>query len=566
MLEERFASHLRARDTNGNYITSNEKLLNYLQDPGTIPSILVLGEVERRQVENKQRQQMEAQAAGPMPTVKDQALMQQANAQNMMTGGIDNLGAQRPDMTNVPQPTEMAAADRANMPGLPALAKAGGYVSDFKEGGVVGYQLGGNVNPSLISDPNARPYTGGRSRFRRFVDQYFPTQGMQGDKTREERQVELSNYMMELDKEYGDRIVRNPFRNLSEQELLEQDMLRQEKEQRLREKQLELGLAKDEIGKDGGGFDPETQDDSQKTLQQNLPIGETTKSKPKLQEQESLFEGARLDTGKRDTSKFDELMMEDPDVYRARMEREREETLGESPFGKALDTETERAKKAQSRKKDFIVGEFLMNLGNAVGQQIPGKAIDLTKATDRLAQGNQEYLDMIRNDDKYKLELQRLDRADKEATLKFGIDSEERARINNQKVGLESIKTQVEYDKMANELEKSKISATAYGRYLAASLGRDKLGYQVVSDINAEMQKDPRYMPIYQQLMVIDRKKNPTKEDLQERKELETKIEVEKARRFKEYSKFAGLDQDALSQVDKGLIKPPEGFNAVPIN
>ena len=62
MLEERFASHLRARDANGNYITSDEKLLNYLQDPGTIPSILVLGEVERRQVENKQRQQMEAQA------------------------------------------------------------------------------------------------------------------------------------------------------------------------------------------------------------------------------------------------------------------------------------------------------------------------------------------------------------------------------------------------------------------------------------------------------------------------------------------------------------------------
>jgi len=501
-----------------------------------------------------------------MPTVKDQALMQQANAQNMMTGGIDNLGAQRPDMTNVPQPTEMAAAERANMPGLPALAKAGGYVSDFKEGGVVGYQLGGDVSPLLISDPNARPYTGGRSRFRRFVDQYFPTQGMQGDKTREERQVELSNYMTQLDKEYGDRIVRNPFRNLSEQELLEQDMLRQEKEQRFREKQIELGLAKDEIGRDGGGFDPETQDDSQKTLQQNLPIGETITGKPKLQDQESPFEGATLNTGKRDTSKFDELMMEDPDVYRARMEREREETLGESPFGKALDTETERAKKAQSRKKDFVVGEFLMNLGNAVGQQIPGQSLDLTKAIDRLSQGNKEYFDMIRDDDKYKLELQRLDRAEKDAGFKFGVDSEERARTNNQRVGLEAIKTQVEYDKMANELEKAKISATAYGRYLAASLGRDKLGYQVVSDINAEMQKDPRYMPIYQNLMVIDRKKNPTKEDLEERKRLETKIEVEKARRFKEYSKFAGLDQDALSQVDKGLIKPPEGFNAVPIN
>ena len=562
MLEERFASHLRARDANGNYITSNEKLLNYLQDPGTIPSILVLGEVERRQVENKQRQQMEAQAAGPMPTVKDQAMMQQANAQNMMTGGIDNLGAQRPDMTNVPQPTEMAAADRANMPGLPALAKAGGYVSDFKEGGVVGYQLGGDViSPLLVSDPNARPYTGGRSRFRRFVDQYFPTQGMQGDKTREERQVELSNYMTQLDKEYGDRIVRNPFRNLSEQELLEQDMLRQEKEQRLREKQIELGLAKDEIGRDGGGFDPETQDDSQKTLQQNLPIGETITGKPKLQDQESPFEGARLDTGKRDTSKFDELMMEDPDVYRARMEREREETLGESPFGKALETETERAKKAQSRKKDFVVGEFLMNLGNSVMQQKPGEALDLTKATDRLAQGNQEYLDMIRNDDKYKLELQRLDRADREATLKFGIDSEERARINNQKVGLESIKTQVEYDKMANELKKANISATAYGRYLAATLGRDKLGFDAFTKAQDRLMKDPTYKLKYTRKAALE---GAEKLDAKQQAELD-KIKAEliaaEMDLIDRYKKAAGFDEAA--SVDKGITTLPTDIQSI---
>ena len=451
----------------------------------------------------------------------------------------------------------MTAQDRANTPGLPVLAKAGGYVPEFKEGGVVGFagNEGSYVSPLLMSDPNARPYTGGRSRFRRFIDQYFPTQGMQGDKTREERQVELSNYMTQLDKEYGDRIVRNPFRNLSEQELLEQDMLRQEKEQKLREKQIELGLAKDEVGRDGGGFDPETQDDSQKTLQQNLPIGETTANKPKLQDQESPFEGVKLDTGKRDTSKFDELLMEDPDVYRARMEREREEAIGESPFGKAIEEEAARSKKDQGRQKTRLTGEFLMYLGDAVGKQIPGQALDLQPAIKNLEKNNQALLDMVKDDRKYMTELQKLDYADKKAEFDYGVNSEERARINNQKVGLEAIKTQVEYDKMANDLKKAKISASAYGKYLTASLGRDKLGYQVVSDINAEMQKDPLFMPVYQKIMVIDNKKNPTKEDLQERKRLENKIEVEKARRFNEYSKFAGLDENKLTGSNRTPIR-----------
>lgn len=563
MIEQRFASHLRATDANGNYITSDEKLLNYLQDPGTIPSILVLGEVERRQVENKQRQQMEAQAAGPMPTVKDQALMQQANAQNMMRGGIDNLGAQRPDMTNVPQPTEMAAAERANMPGLPALAKAGGYVSDFKEGGVVGFagDEGSYVSPLLMSDPNARPYTGARSRFSRFVDKYFPTQGIKGGKTKEERAVELSKRMIELDKEYADRIDRNPFKTLSEQELLEQDMLRQEKEQKYKEIQRELGLAKDEIGGDGGGFDSKTQDDSQKTLQQNLPIGETITGKPKLQEQESPFEGSRLDTGKRDTSKFDELMMEDPDVYRARMEKEREEKLGESPFGKALDTETERAKKAQSRKKDFVVGEFLMNLGNSVGQQKPGEGLDLSKAIDRLSQGNKEYLDMISNDDKYKLELQRLDRADRDAALKFGVQSEERARVNNQKVGLESIKTQVEYDKMANELQKAGITASAYGRYLAATLGRDKLGFDAYTKAQDRLMKDPTYKMKYTRKGALEQADKLDPKQQAELDKITAELIAAEMDLIARYKKAAGFDEAASK--DKGITTLPTDIQSI---
>jgi hypothetical protein len=524
MLEERFSSQLKARDENGNYVVDDARLVNYLQNPGTVPSFMVLSEIERRQAENMRREK--AQAQPQAPTVKDQA--------------IASLGQQMPQGMPIPEQTEMNPAERAGS-GIAALNPP----VQMAEGGVVGYQLGGNVNiPSNTVYPN-------------YLDQPRAFQGFDANIQATQQNIfKLKEQLAKLKSEPNER-----------------PLLISQVEEQLRAQQEYLNRPKT-----GGGFTPTESpmmsDEEAKlaalksgnTLQKDLPIGETTTNKTKLQDQESVFEGARLDTGKRDTSKFDELMMEDPDVYRARMEKERQEALGESPFGKALDTETERAKKAQSRKKDFVVGEFLMNLGNSVMQQKPGEALDLTKATDRLSQGNQEYLDMIRNDDKYKLELQRLDRADKEATLKFGVDSEERARINNQKVGLESIKTQVEYDKMANDLEKAGINATAYGKYLTATLGRDKLGYQVVSDINAEMQKDPRYMPIYQDLMVIDRKKNPTKEDLEERKKLETKIEVEKARRFKEYSKFAGLDQDALSQVDKGLIKPPEGFNVVPLD
>lgn len=545
MLEERFASHLRARDANGNYITSDEKLLNYLQDPGTIPSILVLGEVERRQVENKQRQQMEAQAAGPMPTVKDQAMMQQANAQNMMTGGIDNLGAQRPDTANVPQPTQMTAQQKANTPGLPVLAKAGGYVPEFKEGGVVGYQLGGNVNIPDFNRQNVLNYPGFPPYYpeseRRSLSDQFTFPGM------DKNQMDLFKEKARLEDKIRKRenVTFDDVQNLKEITSI-----------------VEKG------GK--GGYEPGDAVDKTPTtlptLQEDLPIGETTTNKAKLQDQESVFEGARLDTGKRDTSKFDELMMEDPDVYRERMQRERREAVGESPFGKAIEEEAARSKKDQGRQKTRLTGEFLMYLGDAVGKQIPGQALDLQPAIKNLEKNNQALLDMVKDDRKYMTELQKLDYADKKAEFDYGVNSEERARINNQKVGLEAIKNQVEYDKMANDLKKAKISATAYGRYLAASLGRDKLGYQVVSDINAEMQKDPRYMPIYQQIMVIDNKKNPTKEDLQEKERLENKIEVEKARRFNEYAKFAGLDQNALSQVDKGLIKPPEGFNVVPLD
>jgi len=449
MLQERFASHLRARDANGNYITSDEKLLNYLQDPGTIPSILVLGEVERRQVENKQRQQMQAQAAGPMPTVKDQALMQQANAQNMMMGGIDNLGAQRPDMTNVPQPTEMAAAERANMPGLPALAKAGGYVSNFKGGGVVGYA--GDEDSYVVKGPFERGFLG---------------------------EARASDIMSEIKK----------------QEILKKLEEENKKDLTLHTKPTaEQAIIKEKMRTQFPEFLPDIIEKQQKT--------------DKEAAQDKLLGGLDTDTNLdvdrfRFDKNFDEMRMDDPAEYRARMEREREEALGPSPFGEAIEKEASRSEKAQARKKDFVVGEFLMNLGNAVGQQIPGQALDLTRSIDRLSQGNKEYFDMIRDDERYALELQKLNMAEKDARFKFGVDSEERARINNQKVGLEAVKTQIEYDKMANELKKAGISASAYRSYIDFGLKATNQNLSIFEKIEDRLKEDNK--GIYNQIRQLE--------------------------------------------------------------
>lgn len=518
MLEERFSSQLKARDENGNYVVDDARLVNYLQNPGTVPSFMVLSEIERRQAENMRREK--AQAQPQAPTVKDQA--------------IASLGQQMPQGMPMPEQVAMNPAERASS-GIAALNPP----VQMAEGGVVGYAAGDLVKQNLFAGPdftrqNVRNYPG--------MPPYYP----ESERTSLSDQFTfpgMDRTQMQVFKEKAR--LENKIKN---RENVTYDDIQQ------------LNELNSIIEKGGrGGYEPGDVVDKTPTtlptLQEDLPIGETTAGKPGLKDQPaSIFEGARLDTGKRDTSKFDELMMEDPDVYRARMEREREETLGESPFGKALDTETERAKKAQSRKKDFVVGEFLMNLGNSVMQQKPGEALDLTKATDRLAQGNQEYLDMIRNDDKYKLELQRLDRADREATLKFGIDSEERARINNQKVGLESIKTQVEYDKMANELEKANISATAYGRYLAATLGRDKLGFDAFTKAQDRLMKDPTYKLKYTRKAALE---GAEKLDAKQQAELD-KIKAEliaaEMDLIDRYKKAAGFNN--VEGMDTGTVKP----------
>jgi hypothetical protein len=461
MLQERFASHLRARDANGNYITSDEKLLNYLQDPGTIPSILVLGEVERRQVENKQRQQMEAQAAGPMPTVKDQALMQQANAQNMMSGGIDNLGAQRPDMTNVPQPTEMAAADRANMPGLPALAKAGGYVADFKEGGVVGYQFGGGVNVPNTTYPN-------------YLDQPRAFQGFDANIQATQQNIfKLKEQLAQLESEP----TRRPLliSQIKEQIKAQQDYL--------------------SAPKTGGGFTPTESPmmtpDEQKlaamksgnTLQEDLPIGETTAGKPGLKDQPaSIFEGAKLDTGKVDTRLYDELTVEDPTLYGQESKERMSEALGDE-YTKAIGEQRKRIQDLNLDTQRSLRGAYFLDAAGEmfqgrVGEEgaAIGRAFKKIGEGERLTQKETNALTMKEAD--INLQLLKANEDRKLALEKFGMDSERYARDNNRAVQLAKQKEVMEYAKLANNLEVANISATKQGQYLSAILGGDKFAAQ----------------------------------------------------------------------------------------
>lgn len=491
MLQERFASHLRARDANGNYITSDEKLLNYLQDPGTIPSILVLGEVERRQVENKQKQQMEAQAAGPMPTVKDQALMQQANAQNVMTGGIDNLGAQRPDMTNVPQPTEMAAADRANMPGLPALAKAGGYVADFKEGGVVGYQLGGNVNiPSNTVYPN-------------YVDQPKAFQGFDANIQATQQNIfKLKEQLAKLKSEPNER-----------------PLLISQVEEQLRAQQEYLNRPKT-----GGGFTPTespmmTPDETKlaamksgNTLQEDLPIGETTAGKPGLKDQPaSIFEGAKLDTGKVDTKVYDELGIEDPTLYGKESKERMSESLGDE-YTKALGEEGKRIQDLKLDNQRTLRSAYLFDAAGElfqgrVGEEgaAIGNAFKKIGEGERLTQKETNALTMKQAD--INLQLLKANEDRKLALEKFGMDSERYARDNNRAVQLAKQKEVLDYAKLANNLEVANISATKQGQYLSAILGGDKFAAQYRKEaMDMAMATDRIYQGNDREMLSLEKK------------------------------------------------------------
>lgn len=461
MLEERFASHLRARDANGNYITSDEKLLNYLQDPGTIPSILVLGEVERRQVENKQRQQMEAQAAGSMPTVKDQALMQQANAQNMMTGGIDSLGAQRPDMSNVPQPTQMTAQDRANTPGLPVLAKAGGYVPEFKEGGVVGYQFGGGVNVPNAVYPN-------------YVDQPKAFQGFDANiQATQQKIFELKEQLAKLKSEPNER-----------------PLLISQVEEQLRAQQEYLNAPKT-----GGGYTPTespmmTPDETKlaalksgDTLQEDLPIGETTIDKPGLKDQPaSVFEGAKLDTGKVDTRIYDELGIEDPALYGQESKERMSEALGDE-YTKAIGEEGKRIQDLKLDNQRTLRSAYLFDAAGElfkgrVGEEgtAIGNALKKIGEGERLTQKETNALTMKEAD--INLQLLKANEDRKLSLEKFGMESERYARDNNRAVQLAKQKEVMEYAKLANNLEVANISATKQGQYLSAILGGDKFAAQ----------------------------------------------------------------------------------------
>lgn len=480
----KLSSDLKRLDNNGNYVVDDARLMNYLQNPGMVPSYIVLAEVERRQGEQKQREMYKAMQEGAQPSVKEQA--------------IASLGQSAPQvpahLMSAAQPKEMSAQERAGTPGLPTLASAGGYAPEFKEGGVVGYFDGGNVSPLLRSDPNARPYTGGRSRFRRFIDKYFPTQGMQGDKTLEQRQAELSQYSIDLDKEYGDKIVRNPFKNLSEQELIEQDALRAERDQKLRAKQIELGLAKDNIGRDEGGYDPETKDDSQKTLtlQENTPIGETNK-KPTLAEQQEddlrksqkdkVAAEADLAKARQEVDKSYEDMMLPEDYSQQRVDALRAK-MGEDTYTKLAQEEKDYLadKLAENEKyRPDLTGEgflraglgMLKASGEADSQGRPkGFFASLGEGGAETAAWYEKARDKyITRKDKLEADVRAVNRdllksqrSEDLAIAKFGEESEQARIANNRTVGLQQKKDAL----TAIQLEIEGKKAEALGEYYRA--------------------------------------------------------------------------------------------------
>ena len=441
MLEERFSSQLKARDENGNYVVDDARLVNYLQNPGTVPSFMVLSEIERRQAENTRREK--AQAQPPAPTVKEQA--------------IASLGQQMPQGMPMPEQVAMTPEQRAGS-GIAALNPP----VQMAEGGVVGYQLGGNVNiPSNTVYPN-------------YLDQPKAFQGFDANiQATQQKIFELKEQLARLESEPGRRPL----------------LISQIKEQ-IKAQQEYLNAPKT-----GGGYTPTespmmTPDETKlaalksgDTLQEDLPIGETTIDKPGLKDQPaSIFEGAKLDTGKVNTRVYDELGIEDPTLYGQESKERMSEALGDE-YTKALGKEGKRIQDLKLDNQRTLRSAYLFDAAGElfqgrVGEEgaALGNAFKKIGEGERLTQKEINALTMKEAD--INLQLLKANEDRKLALEKFGMDSERYARDNNRAVQLAKQKEVMEYAKLANNLEVANISATKQGQYLSAILGGDKFAAQ----------------------------------------------------------------------------------------
>ena len=404
----KLSSDLKRLDNNGNYVVDDARLMNYLQNPGMVPSYIVLAEVERRQGEQKQREMYKAMQEGAQPSVKDQA--------------IASLGQSAPQvpahLMSAAQPRQMTAQERAGTPGLPTLATAGGYAPEFKEGGVVGYAVGDLVKRKLFA---------GRS----LGDIYADPEGMYADSYLQN----LQEARLRKDRPPTSRDG-TPYPSSLIGEPTEEAVQAAGKE-RMEKKDFDIP----------GGYVPtESPTISEEELKEKIEAQQEKDKKAAedklLSSKDKTFEGAKLDTGKFNTMPYDELMIENPVEYGRTLKEELRAELGDDDY-KKLEKEQlgdleKRIGGREGRKLGMaalFAGAKMMSSKDPFFAQ--GLGAGLEEGGKFLTQEQKEIDALQAQKLDIQTKLRMADRKEKEVLNKFGAQSEQFARANNMKVALE---------------------------------------------------------------------------------------------------------------------------------
>lgn len=398
MLEERFSSQLRARNNSGDYVVNDAQLTNYLQNPGTIPSFMVLAEIERRQAEKVRKEQMQAQPQ--QPTVKDQA--------------IAALGQQMPQGMAMPvEQVAMTPEQRASS-GIAALNPP----VEMAEGGVVGYAVGDLVKRKLFS---------GRS----LGDMYADPEGMYADSYLENLQdARLRKQRPPTSRDgtpYPSSLIGEPT----------EEAVQAAGKERMEKKEFDVP----------GGYVPtESNIKSEEQLKEEIEAQQKADKKAAedklLSSKDKTFEGAKLDTGKFNTMPYDELMIENPVEYGRTLKEELRAELGEDDY-KKLEKEQlgdleKRIGGREGRKLGMaalFAGAKMMSSKDPFFAQ--GLGAGLEEGAKFLTQEQKEIDALQAQKLDIQTKLRMADRKEKEVLNKFGAQSEQFARANNMKVALE---------------------------------------------------------------------------------------------------------------------------------
>lgn len=401
---------------------------------------LILGEID------SQKKMMAEQAANNTPEGSvEQDIMQEATgiaaAQNMMNRPVSEMEmasrfagipSQLPENQPEISPEELMAA------GGVASLDAGRM--DLAEGGIIAFQEGGGVGriPSYATtDIRGGLLPERPSGFTRFSMNQFPFESSPFDPTGDLQQDFLRLSELEQ-KRLGVGMNQEPF---TAADLIEYERLKARYQEEAKKEKL-----------------PEVETPKLKDIQvtDKKPETEIITEAPK-----SIFESSRAPD-------LDQMFKEEDLTGLAEKESERfKEMLGEDEVTKEA---RERLAKREDRIKEregALTGESLAEAGFAMMQsqspfflQAAGEAG--TRGLKAYTEGKREINKLRDVSDQLSMDINKVERAEKTAAAKFGLESEERRRATNEKNRLERDKAKIDMYKtdIATNLAERKIAAT----------------------------------------------------------------------------------------------------------